>query len=133
MGFDLKKDIERLLAAYNDREGVTARFNLNLLHRINEDLGGDFDASQFRHYSTYGVASGAMESYLVSLAAQTVRVEGLGASFNLAPWEPIHTEYSYKYLDRDIDRMCGEAGFVDEGRYFDGRRWFCDALWRVER
>ena len=133
VGFDLKKDIEKLLAAYNDREGVTARFNLNLLHRINKDLGADFDVSAFRHYSTYGVASGAMESYLVSLAEQTVRVEGVGASFHFAPWEPIHTEYSYKYLERDIDRMCGDVGFADEARYFDARRWFCDALWRVER
>jgi len=133
VGFDLKKDIEVLLAAYNDREGVTARFNKNLLARINRELGGDFDLSQFRHFSTYSVFSGAMESYLVSLAAQTVRIEGLQAEFEFAPWEPIHTEYSYKYLDTDIDRMCAHGGFEDEGRFYDANRWFCDALWRVER
>mgnify|MGYP002630058131 CR=1 FL=1 len=133
VGFDLKKDIEVLLAAYNDREGVTARFNKNLLARINQDLDADFDLDQFRHFSTYNVFSGAMESYLVSLARQTVHVGGLEAEFEFAPWEPVHTEYSYKYLDSDIDRMCAHGGFVDEGRFYDANRWFCDALWRVAR
>lgn len=133
VGFDLKKDIEVLLAAYNDKEGVTARFNKNLLARINRELDGDFDLSRFRHFSTYNVFSGAMESYLVSLDRQTVRLEGLQAEFEFAPWEPVHTEYSYKYLDSDIDRMCADGGFVDEGRFYDGNHWFCDALWRVER
>jgi L-histidine N-alpha-methyltransferase len=133
IGFDLKKDIELLLAAYNDEQGVTARFNLNLLHRINRDLGADFDPTRFRHYSTYNVFSGAMESYLVSLERQTVHVAGVGARFDFAPWEPIHTEYSYKYLETDIDRMASDAGFDDVGRFFDEQRWFCDALWRVRR
>ncbi len=133
VGFDLKKDIEVLLAAYNDRAGVTARFNKNLLARINRELGGNFDLSEFRHFSTYNVFSGAMESYLVSLTAQRVRIEGLQASFDFAPWEPIHTEYSYKYLDSDIDRMCDHGGFTDEGRFYDANHWFCDALWKVER
>lgn len=133
VGFDLKKDIETLLAAYNDSEGVTARFNLNLLRRINRELDANFDVDSFRHYATYDVFSGAMESYLVSLAHQSVRIGGLGASFEFAAWEPIHTEYSYKYLESDIDRMCSDSGFVDEGRFFDRERWFCDALWRVER
>ena len=133
VGFDLKKDIELLLAAYNDREGVTAAFNKNLLGRINRELGGDFDLDQFRHYATYDVFSGAMESYLVSLAPQTVRISGIHAEFQFDAWEPIHTEYSYKYLDSDIDRMGEHGGFVDEGRFKDARGWFCDALWRVER
>ena len=81
VGFDLKKDIEVLLAAYNDAGGVTAEFNLNLLARINRELGADFDLSKFRHYGTYNVFSGAMESYLVSLATQTVRVDALQQSF----------------------------------------------------
>lgn len=133
VGFDLKKDIELLLAAYNDREGVTGRFNKNLLGRINRELGGDFDLDQFRHYSTYDVFSGAMESYLVSLVPQTVRIEALQSTFRFDAWEPIHTEYSYKYLHSDIDRMGEHGGFVNEGRFEDGNGWFCDALWRVER
>lgn len=133
VGFDLKKDIEALLAAYNDRAGATAAFNLNLLHRINRDLGADFDVGRFKHYATYGVMSGAIESYLVSLHAQTVHVAAVGDSFTFQPWEPIHTEYSYKYLDSDIDSLCTHGGFIDEGRFYDAQRWFCDALWRVER
>ncbi|MEZ4235820.1 MAG: L-histidine N(alpha)-methyltransferase [Myxococcota bacterium] len=133
VGFDLKKDIELLLAAYNDREGLTARFNLNLLARINRELGADFDLQSFRHYATYNPLSGAMESYLVSKRAQLVHIRELGDAFEFAPWEPIHTEYSYKYLDEDIDLLCSHGGFVDAGRFYDDRRWFCDALWRVVR
>jgi len=133
VGFDLKKDIEVLLAAYNDREGVTARFNKNLLARINRELGGSFDLDRFRHYATYDVFSGAMVSYLVSLARQAVRVDALGDSFTFQAWEPIHTEYSYKYLDSDVDDLCRHGGFVAEAHFHDERRWFCDALWRVER
>lgn len=133
IGFDLKKDIDALLAAYNDREGVTASFNLNLLRRINTELGADFDVDRFRHYSTYDVFSGAMESYLVSLDRQTVRLGELGDTVEFTPWEPIHTEYSYKYLESDVDRLRDHGGFADDGRFFDARRWFCDALWRVLR
>lgn len=132
VGFDLKKDIELLLAAYNDREGVTAHFNLNLLDRINRELGGDFDREKFRHFATYNVFSGAMESYLVSLQAQSVRIGALRQRFDFGPWEPIHTEYSYKYLPDDIMGLAAFAGFEVEGLYHDSRKLFCDALWRVK-
>ena len=131
IGFDLKKDIEVLLAAYNDSEGVTAAFNLNLLHRINTELDADFDLEKFRFFCTYNVFSGAMESYLVSLERQSVHVGALDSSFDFNPWEPIHTEYSYKYLDHDIAGLAGHGGFRDEARFYDDRKWFCDALWRV--
>ncbi|MCA9546394.1 MAG: L-histidine N(alpha)-methyltransferase, partial [Myxococcales bacterium] len=74
IGFDLKKDIEALLLAYNDPQGVTERFNLNLLERINRELGGTFNPDKFRFFSTYNVFSGAMESYLVSLVDQRVYI-----------------------------------------------------------
>lgn len=131
VGFDLKKDIEVLLAAYNDTEGVTRDFNLNLLDRINRELGGEFDRRQWRHFGTYNVFSGAMESYLVSQRAQTVRIEALRQSFEFHAWEPIHTEYSYKYLPHDIDSLAERTGFEIRGRYGDPKEWFCDALWRV--
>ena len=133
VGFDLKKDIELLLAAYNDRKGITARFNLNLLARINADLDADFDTSKWRFFATYNVFNGAMESYLVSTEQQTVRVGALHAAFDFAPWEPIHTEYSYKYLDSDIAALARHAGFDDEARFYDSRGWFCDALWRAHK
>ncbi len=131
IGFDLKKDIEALLAAYNDRDGITAAFNLNLLQRINRELGGHFDLSQWRHYGTYNVFSGAMESYIVSRVKQDVRIDALRSTFSFNPWEPIHTEYSYKYLDSDIDGLAAFTGFDIVGRFADPKGWFCDALWRV--
>ena len=130
IGFDLKKDIERLLTAYNDPGGVTARFNLHMLERINNELGGDFQLDQFRHYATYNVFSGAMESYLVSRAAQDVRIDALSTTFRFAPWEPIHTEYSYKYLDSDIDELSEVTGWAVGDRFYDRKKWFVDALLR---
>lgn len=133
IGFDLKKDIEMLLHAYNDSQGVTAEFNLNLLKRINRELGGHFDVSRFRHFGTYDVFSGGMESYLVSLERQTVYIDMIGRSFSFLPWEPIHTEYSYKYLVPEIERLAGETGFSVSGHYFDSRRYFADSMWQVEK
>jgi L-histidine N-alpha-methyltransferase len=131
VGFDLKKDIEVLLAAYNDREGITSAFNLNLLTRMNRELGATFDPASFRHFGTYNVFSGAMESYLVSLEPQIVRVEALDISFAFDAWEPLHTEYSYKYLRSDIDSLAKHTGFACDARFEDRRGWFVDALFRV--
>jgi L-histidine N-alpha-methyltransferase len=131
VGFDLKKDIELLLWAYNDREGITREFNLNILRRINRELGGDFNVDNFRHFGTYDVFSGAMESYLVSLEAQSVFIEEIGRSFSFQPWEPIHTEYSYKYLQEDIEDLAAKTGFVVEKQLYDSRHYFCDSIWRV--
>jgi L-histidine N-alpha-methyltransferase len=133
IGFDLKKDIERLLSAYNDSAGVTAAFNLNVLTRINRELGGEFDCARFRHFGTYDVFSGAMESYLVSTDPQEVFVERIGRSFSFHAWEPIHTEYSYKYLESDILELARDTGFVLRENFFDSRRWFVDSLWQVKK
>jgi len=132
IGFDLKKDIEVLLSAYNDPEGVTAAFNKNLLVRINRELGGDFDVDAFRHYGTYDVHSGAMTSYLVSLARQKVYIEALEHVFEFAAWEPVHTEYSYKYLPADIDALAADTGFAPAAQFFDAQRYFTDCLWSVK-
>lgn len=133
IGFDLKKDIEILLSAYNDSQGVTARFNLNLLERINRELGGDFDLDKWRHFGTYDVLSGAMKSYLVSREEQYVHVEALQNRFHFLPWEAVHTEYSYKYLESDIDDLAKATGYRVEQRFYDRRSYFVDALWRVEK
>ena len=132
IGFDLKKDIEVLLSAYNDPEGVTAAFNKNLLTRINRELGGNFDVDAFRHYGTYDVHSGAMTSYLVSLERQSVYIEALEHTFEFAAWEPVHTEYSYKYLPTDIEALAVDTGFAPEAQYFDRDHYFTDCLWRVK-
>jgi len=131
IGFDLKKDIELLLSAYNDPGGVTADFNLNLLKRINRELGGNFDCSKFRHFGTYNVFTGAMESYIISLEHQEVFVEEIGRSFSFRPWEPIHTEYSYKYLESDINTIAGETGFRVLEHLYDSKRYYVDSVWEV--
>lgn len=131
IGFDLKKDIETMVRAYDDSQGVTAAFNLNLLDRINRELGGDFDLDGFRFYSTYDVFSGAIESYVVSLRDQVVFVRDIGQSFEFRSWEPIHTEYSYKYLDSDIVDLAAATGFRIEAQLFDSGRRFVDSVWRV--
>jgi L-histidine Nalpha-methyltransferase len=133
IGFDLKKDIELLLSAYNDSKGVTAKFNVNLLARINNELGGDFDLSRFRHYATYDVFSGAMESYIVSMEEQTVQIADLYTTFDFKPWEPIHTEYSYKFLQSDIDHLADATGFNVLSQFHDSRGWFVDSLWQVDK
>jgi len=133
IGFDLKKDIELLLAAYNDRQGVTAAFNKNLLKRVNRELGGDFDLSAYRHFATYDVFSGAMQSYIVSLKRQSVTIRDLQSTFEFDEWEPIHTEYSYKYLQKDIDDLADKTGFKIIEQYYDNSGWFTDSLWQVEK
>jgi uncharacterized SAM-dependent methyltransferase len=133
LGFDLKKDIDTLLAAYNDRDGVTAAFNLNLLTRINHELGADFDIDKWRHYGTYNALTGAMESYLVSLEPQTVAIAALQDSFSFLAWEPVHTEYSYKYLDSDIVELASFTGFNILAHQKDSRGFFCTSLWSVSK
>jgi uncharacterized SAM-dependent methyltransferase len=122
-----------LLWAYNDRKGVTREFNLNILRRINRELGGQFKTDNFRHYGTYDVLSGAMESYLVSLVQQSVHIEEIGRSFDFAPWEPIHTEYSYKYLIEDIENLASQTGFLVDRHLFDSKTYFCDSIWTVHK
>jgi L-histidine N-alpha-methyltransferase len=133
IGFDLKKDIQLLERAYNDSKDVTARFNLNLLHRINRELGGNFDADQFQHYSTYNALSGAMESYLISRREQVVDIEALNQSFSFEAWEPVHTEYSYKYLESDIASLAEETGFSIVAQLMDSKKYFVDSVWQVSK
>ena len=133
LGFDLKKDIELLLCAYNDTSGVTRQFNLNVLDRINRELGGEFDLSKFRHFGTYDVFSGAMESYLVSKEKQTVFVKEISQFFSFEAWEPIHTEYSYKYLESDIQELAADTGFVIEKQLYDSKKYFVDSIWSVQK
>jgi dimethylhistidine N-methyltransferase len=133
VGFDMKKDIELLLSAYNDRDGVTAEFSLNLLQRANNELGANFDLKNFRHYATYDVFSGAMQSYLVSLTDQDVQIEYLQQSFHFDSWEPIHTEYCYKYLESDIHELAKTTGFSVANTFVDENGWFTDSLWQVRK
>jgi len=109
IGVDLKKDRAILQAAYNDGEGTTAQFNLNLLVRINRELGADFKLDGFRHDAFYNEQAGRIEMHLVSRTAQTVR---LGSHrFRFEPGETIHTENSYKYTIGEFQSVGRRAGF----------------------
>jgi L-histidine Nalpha-methyltransferase len=122
IGVDLEKDESVLHAAYNDAAGVTARFNLNVLVRINEELGGDFDLSAFSHRAIYNRERHRIEMHLVSRKAQTVRV--LGRSFAFRANETIHTESSYKYsLDR-FAALAQASGWRPAASWTDADRMF---------
>lgn len=122
IGVDLKKDAAILDAAYNDTDGVTAAFNLNLLTRINRELDADFDLEGFRHHAFYNEALGRVEMHLVSTGAQRVRVDD--RSFEFAPGESIHTECSYKYHVEEFQALAAEAGFAATRVWTDPRDLF---------
>jgi dimethylhistidine N-methyltransferase len=122
VGVDLKKDANVLHAAYNDAQGVTAAFNLNLLARINRELGGEFDLRRFRHYAFYNASLGRIEMHLVSLARQTVHVGAHGFAFDRG--ETVHTENSYKYSVEEFRSLAAEAGFEDARLWTDRRGLF---------
>ncbi|MFZ2019086.1 MAG: L-histidine N(alpha)-methyltransferase, partial [Methyloceanibacter sp.] len=109
IGVDLKKPLSILIPAYNDAKGVTAAFNLNLLARINRELGGDFDLTRFAHDAVYNEKYGRIEMYLVSLARQSVPV--LGRSFTFAEGERIHTENSHKYTVAEFQTLASVSGW----------------------
>ena len=109
VGVDLKKDPDILLPAYNDSEGVTAAFNLNLLMRVNRELGGTFDLDSFAHEAIYNEAHGRIEMHIRSLKAQSVQV--LSESFDFAEGERIHTENSHKYTVAEFQDLARSAGW----------------------
>ena len=133
IGFDLKKDIDLMMAAYNDSEGVTREFNLNVIRRINRELGGHLPVDKFAHYGFYNPVQGAMESYLISLEDQDVAVDALNRRFHFDAYEGIHLEQSTKYLEKDIPDMASDAGFDSVAQWHCARGWFVDALWRVKK
>jgi dimethylhistidine N-methyltransferase len=122
IGVDLSKDPVKLHHAYNDWEGVTAAFNLNLLARINRELGADFALDRFRHYAFYNPREGRVEMHLVSLANQTARVGDAEFPFEVA--ESIWTESSYKYGLAEFASMAGAAGFTVEQVWMDPQDLF---------
>jgi len=131
VGFDLKKDPDIILAAYNDPQGVTREFNLNLLRRINQELGADFDLSAFRHWPVYNPLTGDMKSYLISEKQQTVCIEALEQEIPFRKWEAIDMELSKKYDRPEITWLAEYAGFEAEQWFFDEKEYFVDALFRA--
>lgn len=128
LGADLRKPKAVLEPAYDDPLGVTAAFNLNLLQRINRELGGNFKLSEFSHRAFYDEDRGRVEMHLVSRGAQTVRIGDYDVRFE--PGETIHTENSHKYDDATLERVARESGFSVERKWTDPRGWFADVLLR---
>jgi L-histidine Nalpha-methyltransferase len=129
VGFDMVKPLPLLQGAYDDPQGVTRAFNLNLLARLNRELGADFDMGAFRHVATWDPLRPAMESWLEATREQVVRVGR--STLRFAAGERIHTEISCKYSDAQITAFAAAAGFAEVARFSDRAGWFVDALWRA--
>ncbi|HEY0429989.1 MAG TPA: L-histidine N(alpha)-methyltransferase [Pyrinomonadaceae bacterium] len=131
IGFDLQKDPRVILRAYDDARGVTAQFNLNLLRRINRELGANFDLEKFSHYAVYRPTECAARSFLISREAQSVYVEALNQTFQFKAWEPIFMEISQKYNLEMIEDLARETGFEVKENFFDSNFYFVDSLWKI--
>ncbi len=133
IGFDLVKDLDVLKKAYNDSRGVTAAFDLNLLARINRELGGGFDIDSFEHIAEYNTDKDRIEMYLCSTKDQDVRIESLGRTFHFEKGERIHTENSHKYTHEAIKEISGEVGLDIIRQWNDSRDWFNLTLFSLVR
>lgn len=132
VGFDLKKDPEKILNAYNDRYGITASFNLNLLDRINAELDGDFDTTAFTHYPVYDPDTGDCKSYLISQKKQEVQLKAIDENIEFGLWESIFMEVSKKYDIPGIEKIGDDAGLKVVEHFFDCKHYFVDTLYTVK-
>ncbi|MDI3253673.1 MAG: L-histidine N(alpha)-methyltransferase [Bacillota bacterium] len=128
LGVDMVKDVSLLLAAYDDSAGVTAAFNKNVLVRINQELGANFDINLFQHRAVWNENHSRIEMHLVSLVAQQVQIPALGLKLFFEPGESIHTENSYKFHDEDVIEMLERSGFHLSDHWTDSREWFGEYL-----
>ncbi len=131
LGVDLAKDEATLLAAYDDVAGVTAEFNLNLLTRLNRELGAEFDLESFEHRAVWNASESRIEMHLESRIAQRVRMEGVDCAVEFAAGETIHTENSYKYRPGQAETMLTEAGLTPVKTWTDSQGWFAVCLARL--
>jgi L-histidine N-alpha-methyltransferase len=131
LGVDLRKDESTLLAAYDDAAGVTARFNLNLLTRLNRELDADFDLEAFSHRAVWNHAKSRIEMHLESRTAQRVQLPAIDLDISFKAGERIHTENSYKYAPGQAEAMLSATGFTPESTWTDARGWFAVCLGRV--
>src|SRR5690554_5659916 len=124
MGFDLKKNPQTILNAYNDKTGITEAFNKNVLTRINRDLGGNFDIEKFIHWESYNPETGTAKSFLVATEAMEVEIEQIDLKLQFDQWESIHVEISQKYDDKIVTWLAEQSGleivtsFADKNVYY---------------
>jgi L-histidine N-alpha-methyltransferase len=128
IGFDLQKKKNILEAAYNDLEGITAKFNLNILERINKELNGEFDLENFEHLAYYNQVKNRIEMHLLSKVKQKVKVNKLNQLFDFEKGETILTENSYKYTLKSIEQLANKSNLRVERNFLDKNEWFNLAL-----
>ena len=131
LGADLEKPFRRLLTAYDDSAGVTAAFNLNVLARMNRELGANFDLRSFRHEARWSARHRRIEMHLRSLARQTVDIPGAGCRVRFARGETLWTESSHKFTARELSQLAAQAGFIEEAQWIDPEWPFAENLWIV--
>ncbi len=129
LGVDLKKDPQTILNAYNDREGITRAFNLNLLKRINIELDGNFELETFYHYPVYDPDTGTAKSFLVSKIDQSVELKKIDKLITFQKGEPIFLEISQKYEIKTLHDWASQTGFRVEEDFLDSQHYFVDTLW----
>lgn len=130
VGFDQKKDPQRILDAYNDTTGVTEAFNKNVLLRINRELGGEFDPDKFLHWESYDPETGTAKSFLVTKEAQQVPIKALDLVVSFKRWETIHTEISQKYDDAVVTWLAGKSGLKIVDQFSDSKKLFKNYLFK---
>ena len=130
LGTDLVKEESTLLAAYDDKEGVTAAFNLNILNRLNRELDADFDLAGFRHCARWDPIESRIEMHLESTRCQNVQVPAAGLELDFRIGETIHTENSYKFTDETLSGLLSDSGFQIETTWKDARHWYALTLSR---
>jgi L-histidine Nalpha-methyltransferase len=128
LGTDMVKDERTLLAAYDDSDGITAAFNLNILRRLNRELGANFDASRFRHRVLWNSIESRIEMHLECMQEQDVSIEDADLDLHFIPRETIHTENSYKFTDRGIRSLLNASGFETRGAWKDSHGWYALTL-----
>ena len=124
IGFDQKKNPQTIMDAYNDPEGITEAFNKNLLHRINTELGGNFNPDNFKHWEVYDPETGTAKSFLVAKEAQEVTIKAIDLKINFKPWETIHTEISQKYDDEVVHWLAKESGLKITTDFMDPKAYY---------
>jgi L-histidine N-alpha-methyltransferase len=128
LGVDLIKAQDIVLPAYNDKKGVTAKFNLNILNRINKEMGGNFNLSKFEHQPEYNEKEGIAKSFIVSTDNQTMKIEATGNSYTFTKGEKIHTEISRKYDDQLIEKIISNTDFSLQTKILDSKEYFADYI-----
>jgi dimethylhistidine N-methyltransferase len=131
LGTDMVKDEPTLLAAYDDSDGITAAFNLNVLHRLNRELGANFDTDCFRHRVLWNSIESRIEMHLESTQEQDVSIQDAELDLHFMPCETIHTENSYKFTDQSIRSVVSDAGFEIGRAWKGGRNWYTVTLARL--